>query len=773
MNNQQEWSIIENKLDLSKMPYRETIFSLGNGYIGMRGTFEEGYDEKPWTFCEGTYLNGFYDSEKIEYEESAYAFPKYSQTMLNVTNTKIIKFYVDDEEFDMRKGTIKEYNRTLNFKEGVLQRSLLWTSPTGKTVQICIQRLISFENKHLACIQYEVVPLNFDGKITFLSVMDGHVSNVSKDQDPRVGSSLKGCVLKVKEQIVEEDFCALIQQTKKTNFYLACGMMHTFSTNPSQQKVDTPSRSRIENKYVFDVKRNQKVQINKYIVYVTSKDYPKVEILFMTKEILKKYQNLGFSYIEKSQQKFLEQYWKRADIQIDGDKKMQQGIRFNLYHLIQSVGRDGKTNISAKGLTGEGYEGHYFWDTEIYILPYFLMVAPHISRKLLEYRYSILDAARQRAREMSHKKGALYPWRTIGGSECSTYFPAGTAQYHINADIAFAIQRYMLVTKDMDFLIQYGAEMLFETARIWADLGDYIENKDGKFCINNVTGPDEYTAIVNNNVYTNLMAKENLDYAYEVARWMKQDAPDIFEIITNKIQLEEEEIKEWKKAVDYMYIPYDDERKLYPQDDSFLNKAPWDLQNTPKENHPLLLHYHPLVIYRYQVCKQPDLLLAMFLLNDEFTLEEKRINYEYYEKITTHDSSLSSCIFNVMACEIGYYHKAEKYFINTALTDLEDYHGNTKDGIHIANMAGAWMCIVNGFAGLRITKEGLQFNPYLPESWNSYQLQVSYQNRWIQVRVEREKVQYRLLEGNSISIIHRGEKQMLKPGDVLEKRGNK
>nr|WP_274601625.1 glycosyl hydrolase family 65 protein [Clostridium rhizosphaerae] len=432
-----------------------------------------------------------------------------------------------------------------------------------------------------------------------------------------------------------------------------------------------------------------------------------------------------------------------------------------MFHLLQSVGRDGKTNIGAKGLSGEGYEGHYFWDTEIYMLPFFLYNNPDISRKLLEYRYSILPNARERARIMSHKKGALYPWRTIDGDECSAYFPAGTAQYHINADIAFAIKRYMEATEDKDFLLNYGAEILFETARLWADLGEFIENKGNKFCINDVTGPDEYTAIVNNNCYTNLMAKENLEYAYKTAVWMKENAKEAYEELINKIGFIEDELQFWKKASDNMYIPYNEELGIYLQDDSFLYKTPWDFENTPKENYPLLLHYHPLVIYRHQVCKQADLVLAEFLLNHKFDIEQKRRDYDFYEKVTTHDSSLSTCIFSIMASEVGYHDKAYKYFMETATMDLTDSHRNTKDGIHAANMAGAGMCLVNGFAGMRVYEDTISFNPYIPKEWQEYKFKVTYRGRLIEIKVNKDGTSYRMLEGESLEIVHRGEKKII------------
>jgi alpha,alpha-trehalose phosphorylase len=432
------------------------------------------------------------------------------------------------------------------------------------------------------------------------------------------------------------------------------------------------------------------------------------------------------------------------------------------------VGRDGKSNISAKGLTGEGYEGHYFWDTEMYIIPAFLYSNPSISRKLLEYRYSTLDKARARAREMSHRKGALFPWRTINGEECSGYFPAGTAQYHINADIAHAIKKYMDVTLDNEFMLQCGAEILFETARLWADLGFFNLSKDGKFCINCVTGPDEYTAIVNNNFYTNVMAGENLEYAYNIAVWMEREHNQNYKRLVSEIGLVPEEIAKWKMAADNMYVPYSGKHGMHLQDDTFLEKKVWDFENVPKENYPLLLHYHPLVIYRHQVCKQADVVLALFLLGHKFSLDQKRRDYDYYEKVTTHDSSLSACIFSIVANDIGYHEKAYDYFIKTARMDLDDYQGNTHHGVHTANMAGSWMCMVNGFAGMRVYDDVISFQPYIHPNWEEYSFKITYRGRIIKLTISNKGTTYELLQGNELEIIHKNITFILKNKTVLE-----
>ncbi|OEG00139.1 beta-phosphoglucomutase [Vulcanibacillus modesticaldus] len=748
-----EWEIVEESFDVDSNLQDETIFAIGNGYIGMRGNFEEGYSGPEGTSVNGTYLNGFYESEPIIYGEEAYGYAKYSQTMLNVTDGKIIKLYIDDEPFDLFKGKILSYKRILDMKNGVLIRRVTWESATGKRIELHIRRLVSFNDKHLVAISYEVLPLNFDGKITIISSLNGKVQNQVTAGDPRTGSVLSGQVLITEDKRQFGSFGAIKQRTRNTQFTLVCSMENELETDNPYEMQSELEADWVAIKYIVEAKQGKKIQLSKYISYHTSRDYPEEKLLENAKQTVEKAKISGFESLLAQQKQYLEQFWYRTDIEIDGDLALQQSIRFNEFHLLQSVGKDGKTNIGAKGLTGEGYEGHYFWDTETYILPFFLYTNPEISKKLLEYRFNTLNKARERAKELSHK-GALYAWRTIDGAETSAYYPAGTAQYHINADIIYALKRYMDATDDIQFFLQKGAEMLFETARLWVDIGNYNPRKSNRFCINDVTGPDEYTAIVNNNVYTNLMAKSHLEYAYKMANLIKEKYPKEYEALVQKIGLSDIEVGEWKKAAELMYIPYDEELGIYPQDDSFLDKAVWDFKNTPEENYPLLLHYHPLVIYRYQVLKQADLVLALFLQGDSFTLAEKKRNFEYYEPITTHDSSLSPCIHSIIAAEIGYDEKAYQYFAQTARMDLDDYNGNVKDGIHSAAMAGAWMSIVYGFAGLRDFDGKLKFNPIIPDGWKGYRFKVTFKARLIELNITKEEVIYKLLEGEPITIYH-------------------
>ena len=481
------------------------------------------------------------------------------------------------------------------------------------------------------------------------------------------------------------------------------------------------------------------------------------------KTVLSDAEEKGYIEAEREQKEYVEEFWRTADVIIEGDNALQQGIRFNLFHLMQSAGRDGKTGMGAKGLSGEGYEGHYFWDTEMYVLPVFVYTKPDLAKKLLDYRYFTLDKARERARVLGHDKGALYPWRTINGEEASTYFPLGTAQYHINADIAYAFKLYVDVNDDFDYLEDKAAEVLCETARVWADVGSFSEYVGNKYCICAVTGPDEYNAIVDNNFYTNLMARENLRDAIWALNKIKEKDKLAYDNLIKKIDLKDKEIEYWKKIIENMYFPYDEKIGVYPLDDGFMKRKPWDDSKIPKEKRHLLYeNYHPLFIFRQRMSKQADAILAMYLHSNLFSIEELRKNYDFYQKVTLHHSSLSTCIFGILASQIGYDEEAYKYFSQSARMDLDDYHNNFYAGIHAANMAGTWQGIVNGFAGLRTNKGVLELNPTIPKEWNAYSFKIFYKKNLLEIKISKDEIEIRLLEGENLELYVYGEKVYLK-----------
>lgn len=747
------WILKQEGFDERNAAQQESLFSLGNGYIGWRGNYEEGYGRKMGV--DGCYINGFHETEKIRYGEIAYGYAEESQTMLNVTASQNIGLFANGMQLFADQAI--HTDRTLDMQRGVLTRESRYAI-SGGTLTVKSERLVSFEHMHAAAIRWQIssdVPC----QVRLVPEISGDVTNLVCVDDPRVGSGLKGRVLSKPVIREDGDVLSMSQHTGNTKLSLACAMCCACSA--SEGVIDHDEYA-VRKVYEFNLSAGENVTLEKLIAYANGKQENEAEILTEAIAFAEEAAALGFNALIAQQEAYMERFWESSGIFVEGDDLLLQGLRFNMLHLLQSAGRDGKTNIAAKGLTGEGYEGHYFWDTETYIFPMFLHVAPEIARALLAYRYSILPLARLRAREMGHDIGALFPWRTIDGRECSAYYPAGTAQVHINADIAFAVKRYWEATGDDTFLFDMGAEIVCETARLYRDIGFYNENKGGKFCINEVTGPDEYNALVNNNAYTNLMAATNMAFAADALDFMKTRAPEKHTALVKKIGLGEGEAMEWRCAAKNIYVPRDEKTGLVWQDDGFMDRKPWPLDLIPKENFPLLLHYHPLVIYRHQVCKQADTVLAMLLLADLFTKEEKETAFRFYDSVTTHDSSLSMAAFSAVASRIGDTKKAYDYFSETARLDLDDTHGNTRDGLHMANMAGTWVCVVSGFGGMKITKETVSFDPILPEGLNGYGFSVWAHGRLIQVRVSAEGTEYKLLKGESITILDREKELLLK-----------
>ncbi|ELC8363108.1 glycoside hydrolase family 65 protein [Clostridium perfringens] len=756
------WNITEEEFLLKNNYRNETTFSLANGYIGTRGTFEEAYDFDVETGLEGNFVNGFYESEHIRYGEWNFGFPTESQSLLNLPNAKIIKLFIEDEEFSMLTGEIEDYKRVLHMKEGRITRDLIWVSPKGKKVKISISRFVSFNNKNLMEIRYKVTPLNFSGNLKFISAIDANVENHTRKTNPLVDYGpfgkriVRDYIDSIKDELYYEG------TTLNSELTITCGALNKISAENFIRK-NFKNYELCGVSYEFYAKENEEIILDKFIAYSTSLDMNEEKLHGFIKTILSEAEEKGYIEAEREQKEYIEEFWRTADVIIEGDNALQQGIRFNLFHLMQSAGRDGKTGMGAKGLSGEGYEGHYFWDTEMYVIPVFVYTKPDLAKRLLDYRYFTLDKARERARVLGHDKGALYPWRTINGEEASTYFPLGTAQYHINADIAYAFKLYVDVNDDFDYLNDKAAEVLCETARVWADIGSFSEYVGNKYCICAVTGPDEYNAIVDNNFYTNLMARENLRDAIWALNKIKEKDQLAYDNLVKKINLKDEEIEYWKKIIENMYLPYDEKRGVYPLDDGFMKRKPWDDSKIPKEKRHLLYeNYHPLFIFRQRMSKQADAILAMYLHSNLFSIEELRKNYDFYQEVTLHHSSLSTCIFGILASQIGYDEEAYKYFSQSARMDLDDYHNNFYAGIHAANMAGTWQGIVNGFAGLRTNKGVLELNPTISKEWNAYSFKIFYKKNLLEIKISKDEIEIRLLEGENLELYVYGEKVYLK-----------
>jgi alpha,alpha-trehalose phosphorylase len=758
-----EWNVIEQAFHPEFLAQSETMLALGNGYLGMRGCPEEGGPNAE----NGTFINGFYETRPIVYGEDAYGFARTGQTICNVTDSKIIKLFVDDEPFWLPDAHLLGYDRRLNMKSGTLDREILWETPAGKQVSIKSRRLVSLPNRHVAAISYCVTLLNAHAFVVLSSEMAADQSGArGNEADPRLARAFLGRVLHPRTSYSNDRRIVLCHVTDKSRFTLTCATDNALESScpHSCKVVHTADFGQVA--FTIEAQPGCPILLTKYMVYHTSQTASPQELCGRAEWTLDRVVSQGFQRLLAAQEQYMEDFWRRSDVRIKDIREdrikrstveIQQAIRFNLFHILQASARAEDTGVPAKGLTGQAYEGHYFWDTEIYLLPFLIYTSPRIARNLLAFRCKMLPQARARAKELGHR-GAMFPWRTISGEEASGYYAAGTAQYHINADIMYALRKYVLATGDEAFLRDFGAEMLVETARLWLDLGFYSAAKGGKFCINGVTGPDEYNAVVNNNAYTNLMARENLRYAAELVDSLRATEPDAYNAIVQQTALEPSEVKAWIRAAENMYVPYDEKLGIIPQDDHFLDKEPWDFRNTPADHYPLLLFYHPLNIYRKQVIKQADVVLAMFLLGDVFPAETKKRNFDFYDPLTTGDSSLSSCVEAIIAAQVGDIDKAIRYGMAALLMDLADVGGNVKDGCHIASMGGTWMMLTYGLGGMRDHDGTLSFWPRrAPQDNAILRFPVTYRGQLLEVEISLDKVEYALREGERLVIRHETE----------------
>jgi alpha,alpha-trehalose phosphorylase len=755
-----EWNIIEKGFHPEFLAQMETMLALGNGYLGMRGCPEEGGPNAE----NGTFINGFHETHPIVYGEEAYGFARTGQTIVNVTNSKVIKLFVDDEPFWLPHANCLRYDRRLNMKSGTLDREILWETPAGKQVLITSRRLISFAHRHVAAISYRVTLLNAEAPVVISSEMVANEpSSRANADDPRQAKVFAGRVIHHRASYAQARRIVLCHATEQSRLTLVCATDHTLETPcPHAYKaVHTEDFGQVA--FTIEARPGCPIHLTKYMVYHTSQTASPEELCGRAEWTLDRAASQGFQALLAAQEQYMDEFWRRSDVQVRDIREeltkrttveIQQAIRFNLIHILQASGRAESAGVPAKGLTGQAYEGHYFWDTEIYLLPFLIYTSPRIAKNLLTFRYKMLAQARARARQLGHR-GAMFPWRTISGEEASAYYAAGTAQYHINADIMYALRKYVQATGDDRFLQECGAEMLVETARLWLDLGFYSERKGGAFCINGVTGPDEYNTVVNNNAYTNLMARENLRYAAQTVETLRTTKPAVYNALVHKTGLDPSEVETWMRAAERMYVPHDQELGITLQHDGFLDDEPWDFQNTPPAHYPLLLFYHPLNIYRKQVIKQADVALAMFLLGSAFSAEAKKRNFDFYDPLTTGDSSLSSCVEAIIAAQIGDMDKAIRYGMAALLMDLADVGGNVKDGCHIASMGGTWMMLTYGFGGMRDDDGTLSFWPRrAPEENAILRFPLTYRGQMLEVEIGVEMVTYALREGECLVIRH-------------------
>ena len=751
------WRVVELEPSIDDLGHTESVFAVGNGYLGLRGNPEEGRE----AHSHGTFINGFHETWAIRHAEEAFGFAKTGQTLVNVPDAKLIKLYVNDEPLIVVHADLESYERSLDLRAGTLDRDLVWRTPSGKRVRVRSRRLVSFEHRHLAAFCFEVTLLDGPAPVVISSQLlnrqDGEDEYYVQDaalgeglDDPRQARNLAHRVLVPKEQRIEGERVILGYRASNSGMTLAAGTHHIVETEcPSTcetNATDDVARSVV----TVDGKPGQVIRLVKYASYHTSRGVPPRELANRCERTLDRAVATGFDGLLAEQRRWLDDWWEHCDVSIDGNDALQQAIRFNLYHVAQATIRADTVGVPAKGVTGPGYEGHYFWDTEIYIVPFLAYTSPHVARNLMRFRYHMLGKARERAQEVN-QSGALFPWRTISGDEASAYYEAGTAQYHINADVMYALWRYVQASDDIGLLFHEGAEMLVETARLWADLG-FHRGVDEEFHIFGVTGPDEYTTMVNDNLFTNVMARFNLRFAADTVERLEKEDPTAFQRLVKRVDLDPTEVIVWRRAADHMYEPYDDELGIHPQDDAFLEKEVWDFESTPPDRYPLLLHFHPLVIYRFQVLKQADVVMAMWLVGEHYSVEQKRRNFDYYDPITTGDSSLSACVQSIVAAEVGYLDLADRYFRIAAYMDLVDVQGNTSDGLHVASLGGVWAAAVYGFGGMRDHDGMLSFDPKLCPGWESMSFRVTWRGRLLDVEVTTEAIRVSLRSGDPTAV---------------------
>ncbi|PPS80536.1 glycoside hydrolase family 65 protein [Streptomyces sp. MH60] len=738
------WRVRETALNLDLLAQSESVFALSNGHVGWRGNLDEGEPHG----LPGSYLNGVYELHPLPYAEAGYGYPESGQTVINVTNGKLLRLLVDDEPFDLRYGRLGKHERTLDLRRGVLERTCEWTSPAGTTVRVRSTRLVSLTQRAIAAVEYEVEPVDSRTRIVIQSELVANESLPSADGDPRAAQALQS-PLEPEEDLAIGSRLRLVHRTRRSGLRVAVAADHVVDapgeiTTSSESNTDV---SRLTITSVLDP--GQRLRVQKTVAHGWSGTRSRPAMSDQVEAALAAAAHGGWDGLVAEQRDYLDDFWARADVEVHGDEEIQQAVRFALFHVLQAGARAEQRAIPAKGLTGSGYDGHAFWDTEMFVLPVLTYTAPKAVAEALRWRQATLPAARDRATQLG-LRGAAFPWRTIDGSEGSAYWPAGTAAFHVAADIAHAAVRYTAATGDTDFERETALELLVETARLWRSLGHH--DPHGVFHIDGVTGPDEYSAVVDDNTYTNLMARSNLLAAADACERHPEEA--------TRLGVDAEESAAWRDAAEAVHIPYNEEIGVHEQHAGFTRHQRWDFAATGADQYPLMLHFPYFDIYRKQVVKQSDLVLAMYTCGSWFDAhcdeDQMAANFAYYEPLTVRDSSLSACCQAVVAAQTGHLRLAYDYATEAALMDLADLEHNTRDGLHIASLAGTWMALVAGFGGTRREGDSLRFTPRLPEKFSRLAFRLQFRGRCLQVEIGPDRASYSLLGGPPLTIHHHG-----------------
>jgi alpha,alpha-trehalose phosphorylase len=749
------WHLRELGLDQTTLAQTESLFALSNGHIGVRGNVDEGDPNG----LPGTYLNSFYETRPLPYAESGFGYPESGQTILNVTNGKLIRLLVDDEPFDLRYGELIHHERILDMRRGVLERHVEWCSPAGKTVRVHSTRLVSLTRRSVMAIRYRVVPVDKRVRIVVQSEMVANEPLPLSSRDPRVSAIIENPLEAVLHDASGKR-ALLVHRTRSSKLQMAAGMEHVLA-DPEECAIELvahPDWARMTASRSLDL--GESLDLAKFVAYGWSSQRSAPALSDQVDAALVSAVQAGWDRIEAEQDSHLEEFWNGADVEIDGPDEIQQAVRFGIFHTYQAAARAEQRAIPAKGLTGPGYDGHAFWDSEMFVLPLLTAAAPKAAADALRWRHSTIDLARERAQTL-RLRGAAFPWRTIRGQECSAYWPAGTAAFHINADIALAAARYVWWTGDEDFSRSCALPLLVETARLWQSLG--YTGKDGLFHIDGVTGPDEYSALSDDNTYTNLMAARNLQCAADAAeRWPAE---------ADEMAVTAEEIRQWREAAATMALAYDQQLQLPQQARGYHLREVWDFAATARAGgYPLLLHAPYFQVYRKQVVKQADLVLALHWCGDSFTPQDKRRAFDYYEQITVRDSSLSACSQAVVAAEVGHLQLAYDYLSEAVLMDLRDLEHNTRDGVHVASLAGSWIGLVCGFGGLRDHGGRLSFAPRLPAAITRLSFVIRWHGCKVRLVITDDRASYVVEDGpdTELRFTHHGSPVTVTVGQGVE-----
>ncbi|TYP99037.1 maltose phosphorylase [Tenacibaculum adriaticum] len=757
-----EWSIIEEGFNAERVKSSESLFSIGNGAMGQRANFEETYTGS--TF-QGSYIAGVYYPDKTRVGWWKNGYPEYFAKVLNAPNWIGINVFVNDEALDLNTcKKVENFRRELNMQEGWLSRSFKATLPNNVEIKVEAKRFLSLDLDELGVIQYSVTPISSDAKITFQPYLDSGIHNEDSNWDDQFWNTLK---------VTQDGEHAFIEaHTMKTYFHTCTFMQSEVFINSAKQAIQ-PEVEQSENKisfsYSVDVKENETFTIHKFGGYTVDRNHEIDELVAVAKNVLKEGISRGFDALLEQQKQAWAKIWEMADITIDGDVKAQQGIRFNILQLNHTyLGKDARLNIGPKGFTGEKYGGSTYWDTEAYCIPFYMATKDQqVARNLLEYRYNHLDRAIENAEKLGFTNGAaLYPMVTMNGEECHNEWEITFEEIHRNGAIAFAIYNYHRYTNDYSYIPEKGLEVLIGIARFWYQRVNFSTAKN-KYVMLGVTGPNEYENNINNNWYTNYIAKWCIDYALENIEKVKTEYTSDYERIMSKVSLSEDEMQSMKKVADNMYFPYSEEHNVFLQQDGFLDKELISVADLDPSQRPINQKWSWDRILRSPYIKQADTLQGFYFFEDHFTQEELERHFDFYEPFTVHESSLSPCVHSIQAAKLGRMEQAYTFYLRTSRLDLDDYNKEVEEGLHITSMAGTWMSIVEGFGGMRVKNDTLSFEPRIPEQWDGYSFKVNFRGQIVKVNVSHSETQFELEGNNDLEILVNNNKVTVKPHSLV------